>query len=75
MSLPANTLPTPLHPDAAGALSRLAEGLDGSALLWASGYLAGMAHSLARSDAAPTTVAPVPVAATQPATITLESRK
>lgn len=69
MSLPANTLPTPLHPDAAGALSRLAEGLDGSALLWASGYLAGMALSLARGDAATTPIAPVPAEATQPATI------
>ena len=42
MSLPATTLPTPLQPDTAAALARLADGMDGSALLWASGYLAGL---------------------------------
>jgi len=74
MSLPVNTLPAPLHPDTAGALARLAEGLDGSALLWASGYLAGMAHSLARTGAAPAAIAPVPAAAAQPATIVYGSQ-
>ena len=69
MSLPATTLPTPLQPDSAAALARLAEGLDSSALLWASGYLAGMARALPAN-------APAPVAAiaTQPATIVYGSQ-
>ncbi|HSD16432.1 MAG TPA: assimilatory sulfite reductase (NADPH) flavoprotein subunit [Thermomonas sp.] len=69
MSLPATTLPTPLQPDTALALARLAEGLDSSALLWASGYLAGMARALPAN-----TAAPAPVAATQPATIVYGSQ-
>jgi sulfite reductase (NADPH) flavoprotein alpha-component len=69
MSLPATTLPTPLQPDTAAALARLADGMDGSALLWASGYLAGMAHALA--PAAPIAA---PVVAAQPATIVYGSQ-
>ena len=46
MSLPATSLPTPLQPDTAAALARFADGLDSNALLWASGYLAGMARAL-----------------------------
>ncbi|MEG3049270.1 MAG: assimilatory sulfite reductase (NADPH) flavoprotein subunit [Thermomonas sp.] len=69
MSLPATTLPTPLQPDTAAALARLAEGLDSSALLWASGYLAGMARALPAN--AP---APVAAVATQPATIVYGSQ-
>lgn len=52
MSLSANALPAPLQADAATALARLAEGMDSSALLWASGYLAGMARSLVSAPAA-----------------------
>ena len=69
MSLPATTLPTPLQPDTAAALARLADGMDGSALLWASGYLAGMARALA--PAAPIAA---PVVAAQPATIVYGSQ-
>ena len=63
MSLPATSLPTPLQADTAAALARLAEGMDSTALLWASGYLAGMARALE-----PTTLAfaIAPAAQTQP---------
>lgn len=67
MSQPA-LLPTPLQPDTANALARLVEGLDSSALLWASGYLAGLARSSLSTaiSAPPAAVAAAPV---QPATI------
>lgn len=69
MSLPATHLPTPLHADTAAALARFADGLDSNALLWASGYLAGMARVLA-----PTTNVAPPVAAAQAATIVYGSQ-
>ena len=69
MSLPATTLPTPLQAESATALARFAEGLDGNALLWASGYLAGMARALA-----PTAPLAAPAVAAQPATIVYGSQ-
>ena len=69
MSLPATHLPTPLQADTAAALARFADGLDSNALLWASGYLAGMARALPVH-----LVAPAPVAAAQPATIVYGSQ-
>ncbi len=69
MPAPALALPTPLHPDAANTLAGLAEGLDSSALLWASGYLAGVARALATAGNGAPIAAATPAAATQPATI------
>lgn len=73
MSLPATPLPTPLPAETATALARLADGMDGSALLWASGYLAGRAHGLTPAPLAAAT-APPPAAAVQPATIVYGSQ-
>ena len=69
MSLPATSLPTPLQADTAAALARLADGMDSSALLWASGYLAGMARTLPVPS-----LAPVAAVAAQPATIVYGSQ-
>ena len=69
MSLPATSLPTPLQADTAAALARLAEGMDSTALLWASGYLAGMARALPVHA-----LAPVAVVAAQPATVVYGSQ-
>ena len=69
MSLPATQLPTPLQADTAAALVRFADGLDSNALLWASGYLAGMARALPVHPPAP-----VAVAGVQPATIVYGSQ-
>ena len=73
MSLPATPLPTPLPAETATALARLADGMDGSALLWASGYLAGRAHGLTPAPLAAATTPP-PAAAVQPATIVYGSQ-
>ena len=69
MSLPATSLPTPLQADTAAALARLADGMDSTALLWASGYLAGMARALPAHS-----LAPVAAVAAQPATIVYGSQ-
>ncbi len=69
MSLPATMLPTPLQADTAAALARFADGLDSNALLWASGYLAGMARALPVQSAVPATIA-----TTRPATIVYGSQ-
>ena len=69
MSLPATMLPTPLQADTAAALARFADGLDSNALLWASGYLAGMARALPVQSAVPAAIA-----TTRPATIVYGSQ-
>ena len=46
MSSAALALPTPLSPERSALLAQLAAGADASGLLWASGYLAGLARSL-----------------------------
>ena len=69
MSLPATMLPTPLQVDTAAALARFADGLDSNALLWASGYLAGMARALPVQSAVPAAIA-----TTRPATIVYGSQ-
>ena len=64
MSSAALALPTPLSPERSALLAQLAAGADASGLLWASGYLAGLARSL---DAP--VIAPAPATAVAPATI------
>ena len=64
MSSAALALPTPLSPERSALLAQLAAGADASGLLWASGYLAGLARSLH----APV-IAPAPATAVAPATI------
>ena len=64
MSSAALDLPTPLSPERSALLAQLAAGADASGLLWASGYLAGLARSL---DAP--VIAPAPATAVAPATI------
>lgn len=66
MSQAAAPLPSPLTGDQGALLSRFAEGADGSALLWASGYLAGLASALTPTALAAATA---PAVAAQPATI------
>ena len=64
MSAAALALPTPLSTEHGALLAQLAAGADASGLLWASGYLAGLARSL---DAP--VIAPAPATAVAPATI------
>ncbi len=68
-------LPTPLTGDQARLLSQFAADADRSALLWASGYLAGMARALTPTGLALATAAaqPAPLAV-QPATIVYGSQ-
>ena len=66
MSTAAAPRTAPLNDDQHGLLARFARDADNTALLWASGYLAGLAQALAPA----TPVAPVaPAAAVHPATI------
>ena len=66
MSTAAAPRTAPLNDDQHGLLARFARDADNTALLWASGYLAGLAQALAPA----TPVAPVtPAAAAHPATI------
>lgn len=71
----ATPLPTPLTGDQAQLLSQFAADADRSALLWASGYLAGMARALTPTGLALATAATqaAPVAV-QPATIVYGSQ-
>jgi sulfite reductase (NADPH) flavoprotein alpha-component len=64
MSSAALALPTPLSSEHSALLAQFAAGTDATGLLWASGYLAGLARSLD----APAAVAAVAVAIT-PATV------
>ena len=64
MSSAALALPTPLSSEHSALLAQFAAGADANGLLWASGYLAGLARSLQ----APASV-PVPVATVAPATV------
>ena len=66
MSQAAAPLPSPLTGDQGALLSRLAADADSSALLWASGYLAGLARALSPTVLAPATA---PTVAPQPATV------
>ena len=68
-------LPAPLTGDQARLLSQFAADADRSALLWASGYLAGMARALTPTGLALATAAaqPTPIAV-QPATIVYGSQ-
>ena len=66
----ATPLPTPLTGNQAQLLSQFSADADRSALLWASGYLAGMARALTPTGLALATAAPQAAATTvQPATI------
>jgi sulfite reductase (NADPH) flavoprotein alpha-component len=65
----ANQLPSPLSSDQRALLARFADSADGPALLWASGYLAGLAH--ARSPASPHIA---PSESVRPATIVFGSQ-
>ena len=64
MSSAALALPTPLSTERSALLAQFTAGTDATGLLWASGYLAGLARSLE----APTAV-PVPTATVAPATV------
>ena len=57
-------LPTPLSSEHGALLAQFAAGTDATGLLWASGYLAGLARALDAPTAAPT-----PTVATSPATV------
>lgn len=71
----ASPLPTPLTGDQAQLLSQFAADADRSALLWASGYLAGMARALTPTGLALATAAPQPApVVVQPATIVYGSQ-
>lgn len=61
---------SPLTSEHASLLAQFAAGAEPQGLLWASGYLAGLARSLQ----APAAVAPVPTTATLPATIVYGSQ-
>lgn len=54
----ATPIPAPLNGDQGALLSRFAAGADNAALLWASGYLAGLAQTLAPTSLATATTAP-----------------
>ncbi len=71
MSQAAAPLPTPLTGDQGALLSRFAADADGNALLWASGYLAGLARTLVPTALATATA---PAIAPQPATIVYGSQ-
>jgi sulfite reductase (NADPH) flavoprotein alpha-component len=64
MASAALALPTPLSREHVALLAQFAAGTDATGLLWASGYLAGLARSLEAS-------APVPAAAASVATATV----
>lgn len=68
MSHAAAPLPSPLTGDQGALLSRFATDADSTALLWASGYLAGLARALAPVALA---VAPTPAPAPAPAPATI----
>lgn len=61
---------SPLTSEHASLLAQFAAGAEPQSLLWASGYLAGLARSLQ----APVAVTPAPAAATSPATIVYGSQ-
>ena len=69
MSHAAAPLPSPLTEDQGALLSRFATDADSTALLWASGYLAGLARALA-----PVALAVAPAPAPAPATIVYGSQ-
>ena len=64
MSSAALALPTPLSSEHSALLAQFAAGTDAPGLLWASGYLAGLARALDVPAQAP-----APVAAATPATV------
>ncbi len=59
MSSAALALPTPLSTERSALLAQFAAGADATGLLWASGYLAGLARSLEASAPAPVPTANV----------------
>ncbi len=67
---PATTLPTPLSGEQGALLDRFAANADSNALLWASGYLAGIAHAARPATASPS----VAIEAVRPATIVYGSQ-
>ena len=71
MSSAALALPTPLSTERSVLLAQFAAGADATGLLWASGYLAGLARSLDAPVVAPASAA---VAAIAPATIVYGSQ-
>ena len=64
MSSAALALPTPLSTERSALLAQFAAGADATGLLWASGYLAGLARSLEAPASAP-----APATSTTPATV------